>query len=437
MSVADEETFREGLGCFAAAELRPAAIALINKYSADALWVGCDCQPTERVKPRLIPVTNAGFRRDPNPPKSPLVPHSSLCEFNQDPVSATRVRASYQRKPRVNGILKFRLARGPSEKAQDRNLHRPIEQINRSTPRPGLARMLCELLTEANVQEIEPQDHFPNSGRFNEMVGRIKTAATEIEIADGRFLNDWIAVGLSELPALKSKIVTQNCEDWGSSRPHGILLCNFHEIRNKEIYFDNDRISPLPVLGRIAVFGEREAANRHPYLAICLIGKPDRKSPYPAVLRVYAHPCLNWAKWALTDSILERETVDVIQRCRFGLSNRDIRTRLTKPLFDMNINMEGETQPACIPDFLIEVLSRPMSRTVVVETMGYTDSRYRNRKKRLRDYFNAIDLSRSDKPARLIHHDPSQFASADEAKRGFYTSLRDDIVAINNGTDDY
>ncbi|WP_156390372.1 hypothetical protein [Rhizobium sp. Root1203] len=437
MSDKDEEIFREGLGFFAGPELRPVALALINSYSANSMWVGCDCQPTERIKPRLIPVTNAGFRRDPDPPQPPLVPHSDVCEFNQDPVSATRVRASYKRRPRANGILKFRLARGPSEETQVRKPNTPVERINRSTPRPGLARMLCELLTEARVQEINPEDHFPTLERFNAMTGRIKAAATQIEIADGRFLNDWIAVGLSELPALKSRIAAENADDWGASRPHGILLCNFHDIRDREIFFNNDQISPVPVLGRIAVFGEREAANRHPYLAICLIGKPDAKSSYPAVLRAYAHPCMNWAKWALTDSILERETIDAIQRCRFGLSNRDIQIRLTKPLFDMNVNMEGETQPACIPDFLIEVLSRPLSRTVVIETMGYTDTRYRNRKLRLKDYFTAIDLRRSDKLARLIHHDPSQFGSEDEAKREFYKSLRDDIISINNGTDQF
>ncbi|MDO5897901.1 hypothetical protein [Agrobacterium sp. Azo12] len=430
MSGEDEEIFREGLGYYAAAELKPAAIDLINKYSGNKLWVGCDCQPSKAISPRLWPVAKKGFRRNLN---SKHTQHSTECEFNQDAVPAKRVRASFQRKTRSEGILKFRLATGFTEKKQD-DLPPPSNKINRSTYRPGLARLLCELLTDAGVQEINPQDHFPGKARYDTMINDIMLAAANFEIAENRYLCDWIAVGLDGLPGLKRRIAAEQPENWAGMRPHGILICNIAEAGDKELMFDSVELDPLPVLGRIAVFGERNAKDRAPYLAICLVAKDDYTSSYPEVLRAYVHPCLNWSKWTLVDSKLERETVNRAQRCRFGLSkNKNISVKITKPLFDCNYRDPSEYEPVCIPDFLVELLGEKKIPTVVVETMGYTDLRYRNRKKRMREYFERIDVRGSGVNASMVYHDPTAFPDDESAHVGFYEELFKCLVELSIG----
>lgn len=416
-----ENLLRNGFGFFAAAEQRGAAQAYINELSANKMWVACDCMPPHMPKPQLWPVTGASFRR--NRGEGALT-HGENCEFAHPPHRAQDVRSSFTAKVRSNGLLKFRLARGFFENAERAapGLHN-VNRVNRSTPRPGLARLLAEVLTLAGVQEIQPNDHYPNLPMLTEAMARIRRAAVSIEIAQGKLLSDWLAVGMTELSGLKRKIERSNADDWGSSRPHGILICNVHEVQRHQLIFEGARIPPEPILGRVAVFGEKEALGRHPYLVACLVGKASPQDKEVSLLRAYAHPCLSWSKWTLVDSNLERETINRIQGCRWSLGKNDIQFEVHKPLFDCNTLPEDDFEPVCLPDFLIKLPSR-RARTIVVETMGYKDTRYRNRKETMEPHFRRIGLDQTGKEAILAHHDRFQTPAVADPDKIFGRQLR-------------
>jgi hypothetical protein len=152
----------------------------------------------------------------------------------------------------------------------------------------------------------------------------------------------------------------------------------------------------IAVRGRISVFGERdgngrdtpaERAARAPYLAICLVGRPAAQLPI-TVLRAYVHPCRSASNLMLVDSNLERHTLDQLMRLRKWLCDKQgIRLNIEKPLFDI-AGADDPEDPAipprepCIPDFILRAKPAPAggSATVLVETMGYADDVYRERK---------------------------------------------------------
>ena len=89
----------------------------------------------------------------------------------------------------------------------------------------------------------------------------------------------------------------------------------------------------------------------------------------------------------LVDSDLERRTLEQILSVRAWLRVRKaIRLSIEKPLFDLAA-MPGpgeDPAPPCIPDFMVRAEGiGPLGRSlVIVETMGFEDEAYRERKHR-------------------------------------------------------
>jgi hypothetical protein len=109
------------------------------------------------------------------------------------------------------------------------------------------------------------------------------------------------------------------------TRPHGIFLAIATGVGRGQLVLGPNW--SLPVRGRISVFGERDGHGRDrpadravgaPYLAISLVGRPSAKEPV-AILRAYAHSCVNARNLMLVDSNLERRTLDELRRLQSWL----------------------------------------------------------------------------------------------------------------------
>lgn len=96
------------------------------------------------------------------------------------------------------------------------------------------------------------------------------------------------------------------------NRPHGVLI--FRAARIRAGVIEPIAGEPLPVRGRIAVFGERqvdardgeaERAARAPYLVACVVGISRPDEPVE-VLSAYAHPCASAWHLMLVNSAQER-----------------------------------------------------------------------------------------------------------------------------------
>ena len=129
------------------------------------------------------------------------------------------------------------------------------------------------------------------------------------------------------------------------------------------------------------------------------------------VLRAYLHPCLTEGRLFPVDSGYERTTFRVIDGlAEWILKDRHVGVTIEKPLFDIGPEEidEEEAEDArvtCIPDFLLHVAAPVETQPpiTIVETMGYGDDVYLDRKKRSHALMRAVLQN-----APLLEHLPSQ-----------------------------
>lgn len=94
----------------------------------------------------------------------------------------------------------------------------------------------------------------------------------------------------------------------------------------------------------------------------------------------------------LVDSQLERQTLDLLIECRNWLSkNHGISVTIEKPMFDLGSVKTDDAREVCRPDFVLRCHRRNGTHVIViVETMGFNDPVYRERKHRMRVLFEQI-----------------------------------------------
>src|SRR5271166_6292139 len=102
-------------------------------------------------------------------------------------------------------------------------------------------------------------------------------------------------------------------------------------------------------------------------------------------------------------------------------------TTIDKPLFDLRppASTDDAPRPPLIPDFLVGVVGPGgVRRNVVVETMGWSEPLYRERKERMH-----AEMAQVCGP--VVMHDFHQPADADQAWRDnvFWRALRDALLA--------
>ncbi|WP_445487872.1 hypothetical protein [Rhodopseudomonas sp. RCAM05734] len=234
----------------------------------------------------------------------------------------------------------------------------------------------------------------------------IRAAAAKVDIADNVALDGWLALSLGELQTLKARLAVET-KDWGGARPHGIFISTFNRIENGRLIPQRSDIPPIEIQGTLSIFGEIDSGDRPPYLVIGLVTKDAPESGASSIVRAYAHPCVRWDRLTLLDSGLERASLQEILNCRDWLFNKFMISMLIeKPLFDMGTEEADVSRGPCLPDFVLRASGTGVRHsTIVVETMGYADQIYRERKRKLRVAFEGIDRHPEGTPTPVIEHD--------------------------------
>ncbi|MGM5019110.1 hypothetical protein [Tardiphaga sp. 367_B4_N1_1] len=261
----------------------------------------------------------------------------------------------------------------------------------------------------------------------------IRAAAARVDIADGVALDGWLALSLGELRALKERIADET-RDWGRVRPHGVFISTFDRIENGWLFPGRTEIPPIEVEGTLSIFGEGDSGHRPPYLVIGLVTKDTPESRTAAIVRAYAHPCVWWSRLTLLDSGLERDSLDQILNCRKWLFDTfKISMIVTKPLFDVGpVDTDAPRKP-CLPDFVIRAMGSGVEHpTIVIETMGYADDTYRERKRRLRPLFEAVDRPPGASPTPVIEHDRFRADLPGDPDRRFWNELRWTVTKLSS-----
>ena len=391
LSPEEDRTLRVAFGRYGGRlEDRAAGAAIVGRYQqlGAGYWFLCDCRPEAERPPALVPVLQTHIRRHHEDARWPA--HAAACDFYRDPVEQLAITASYARPTAARPL---RLARAFSISVMP--LQQRTVSVQRHTTRPGLARLLAQLVTDAGLQRIEPDWHPPS---LKEQARAIWTAAKAVALDTDVMLPEFLCTSPARLGELTERIARADPARFRRTRPHGVLVARVAAIGGGALSFVSGET--VRVRGRLAVFAEEangrdtqgERAARAPYLAACVLGRPSSESEVQ-VLSAYAHPCATAAHLMLVDSDLERRTLAQLRSVQTWLAKRkSVAVTIEKPMFDVGAGEEAEAipRPPCIPDFVVSAAGIGGARaSAIVETMGFADEEYRARKRRLHPMMSA------------------------------------------------
>ena len=382
----EDRILRAAFGRFGGQPMdREAAVPVVRHYQqlGSGSWFLCDCRPGAERPPALVPVAETHIRRHQHQ-RWPV--HSDACDFQREPGEQRAIVDSFSAAAAHRAL---RLVR-PIGTASPSMVAGEVGQ-SRNVRRPGIARLLARLMTDAGLQSVGPDWAPP---QVVDQVKAIWTAARAVEIDAGVRLPEYLCTSPAKLGAALDKIAAAPASRFPRSRPHGVLLTRVEGAGAGALRtLGGDAI---PVRGRIAVFGERPSAVRDtpakraaraPYLAACVLGRAAPDAP-PEVLSAYLHPCVSEQHLMLVDSDLERQTFAQLRSVQTWLGKRNLaRVSIDKPLFDIWPEDHGKAEvaprPPCLPDFITRASGADgTAKAAIIETMGFADPDYRERKKR-------------------------------------------------------
>lgn len=233
---------------------------------------------------------------------------------------------------------------------------------------PLLGRILFSLLESAGLNVI-------GGGRYRSVPEQY--AALRRAMAAATF------DGGGEIPVSKFSLTTFDHPEWLEQRlrtsapwpdplvPQGFLVGVIAQVDDGVLV--TAKGTRISVSGQIAQPGEETCG---PYIAIALVGRGRERGPFEA-LRAYVHPVFRSSLLVPVDSDLERRTLEILLAQQKWLASlKRAQSDIEKPLSDIADDADGT---GTRPDFLWRVRG---GRTVVVETMGYADVEYLERKAR-------------------------------------------------------
>ena len=175
--------------------------------------------------------------------------HAEGCEFNRDPEEQLEITASYRR----SKARPFRLARRFVPLLTSA-FKREFKACSQASRRPGLAKLLAQMVTDAGLQAVPPGWSAPP---VPDQVAAIWKTGRSLELDEGVRMTDYLCTAVAQLPVLAERIRTADPGTFKHTRPHGILLVRLAGIGDGAI---QPIAGPaLPVSGRLSVFGEDAA----------------------------------------------------------------------------------------------------------------------------------------------------------------------------------
>jgi hypothetical protein len=386
LSPQEDGALRRAFGRFHEPEARQGGAAVVQRYQrfGAGCWFLCDCLGDVDRPPALVPVSEAHIRRHRD---APWPEHDQDCDFYRYASEQRTVSKSYRRMADRRKISLLARLREDEQTGAVR-----LTSRNFGRTRGALATLLMQLIDDAELNHLA---FGAVTASLREQYGALRVAARPLEIDDGVSLASFLCTYPPALPDLMVRIGQVSPSRFHrSNRPHGVFIS---VVADAAVGFLQPLTgAPIPVRGEIAVFGEQEGHSRQsleerrarsPYLAICIVGRPDPSSPVQ-VLKAYLHPCVSVGHLMPVDSNLERHTLKLVTQLRSWMTRKkNIVMSITKPVFDISPAQKtggDEVHEPCIPDYILKANSVPAggSATVIVECMGYADAGYRQRKHR-------------------------------------------------------
>lgn len=347
-------------------------VAMLQSMQDKRQWLACGCggalgAASAILFPRALP---RGVHR-----KATLVPnydrgsHRSDCALGRARIDATDAPAIRERPALAGGlgILRAKSTLGGNRSGTRQTGVAPVKR-QRSTP--SLATVLFTLFEQAgfNVLTARQQSDTDAKNHLRTVMGRL--------FLDGvgkRPVRDWCELSFATASRLQRRIDQEDDASWGKLRPQGFVMDRVRDYRSKagshvltNLYGDQ-----LCFDGRLYVPGEETPG---PWMAIGVMCR-DSETGLVAVQRTYLHPLRGDNDFYLVDSDLERHTAALlaVHLAKMQLAGKPY--RVIKPLLDLSV--PGGEHGSARPDFIV---SNCKGDNLVVETMGYDDPDYLERK---------------------------------------------------------
>lgn len=272
----------------------------------------------------------------------------------------------------------------------------------RRTRRSRIARLLLSLIEDAGIN-ILPQLYPLPARSSRDWIAALETVADGQDFIQGCRLSEIVRFqpGLGENGAEQ---LMQDLEKpdrrWPARRARMFfqIFMSDRVSRDEAVFaWSGGEKSFRPERG-MSINGESQDGIRPPYwviLAFCR-GNDGRV----ICSEGYAHALFRRNCPVPVDSKLERQTLASLSEAAKWMKNKPEAPHLSlqKPLFDIEVDIKGE-KGFVLPDFIVTaVTSDGESHAVVVETMGYTDDDYCERKAEQHKGMRMIGKLQTDPP---------------------------------------
>jgi hypothetical protein len=279
LRVGEDRILRAAFGRFGGQpKAREAAVEIVLHYQqlGAGSWFLCDCRPGAERPPALVPVAQTHIRRHQDD-RWPV--HSDACDFQSEPAEQRGIVNSYSAAA-ANRPLRLVRPVGTASPAMEAGEVRH----SRNVRRPGIARLLARVMTDAGLQSVGSDWVFPP---LVEQVKAIWIAARAVQIDAGVHLPEFLCTSPAKLGAVLERIAAAPASRFPRSRPHGVLIARVKGVGGGALQtLAGDTI---PVRGRSRCSASGRARRARPPRS----GRRDRPTLPPAcwaVLRATRRP---------------------------------------------------------------------------------------------------------------------------------------------------
>lgn len=382
---------------------RKLAETVILEMRQKDVWLQCSCVPGDT--PAL---NSAGLMQE-----SQILflkgfshPHHISCpmyrQFKDDDDITTSGTRKHSTSTRID--YKSFLPDDESE-ARIRAPVKPGEHSNdrtRRKKRSRIARLLLSLIEDAGLNKVESLYPLPYRNVRDSLDSLIAVTQAQ-EFARGRKLSEVVRFqpGMSDHAQEKLMLELERPDtNWPARKARVFYQIFMSEKVNRQaatFSWNGGDIDFSPERG-VSINGESQEGHRPPYWVI-LAFRRDRDGKI-FCSEGYAHALFERKLPVPVDSELERKTLRSISTVAKWLTTKpeapDI--NLYKPLFDIEVEVDDE-KGYVLPDFIVNATtSDSRCHTIVVETMGYTDDEYCERKSEQHVGMRKIGKLQTDPP---------------------------------------
>lgn len=348
-------------------------------------WLQCDCVPGDSPamnSARLMQDTGtlflAGFNHE----------HAPNCPMYRPFSGDAGATATGTRKTAGSRRISYRDFLPPDDtdtriKAPGRPVT-PADDRTRRTRRSRIARLLLSLIEDAGLNRLATLHPLPSRGVM-ESIGALRTVAENTEFIRGRQLSEIVRFSPAMSENGREKLM-QELERPNTHWPAGKTRMFFQvfmsdQVTRDEVLFrwPGGELPFRPERG-LSINGEAQGGARPPYWVILAF----RRGMDGTIIcsEGYAHALFRRGCPVPVDSGLERATLESLSEVAGWLARKPEAPILSvdKPLFDIEVSTDGE-KGFVLPDFILNARTNAGQHyRFIIETMGYTDEEYCERK---------------------------------------------------------